>query len=289
MLKNWFIYHIVSGQAFFSGAALLLVGWSLMWFISSQRLGHLRRLNILFGLLLMGLSGTPMPTWQTILFISAISVWLSVDRARPRMHHERRVIIARVAAVFVLLGSVIGELAYQITPRLVGLDHQRLIVIGDSMSAELGDAIPWPRVWAKRSQRDIENVAVGGATVHSAINQCAELDDRACVILEIGGNDILGETTADDFERSLDILLREVTRVPRRVAMFEIPLPPWAHRYGAIQRRLAQRHGATLIPKRVLLGVMTTDSATSDGLHLSQRGHDLLAARMAQLFETDAD
>lgn len=99
MLKNWFIYHIVSGQAFFSGAVLLLVGWSLSWFIRSQRLGHLRRLSILFGLLLMGLSGTPMPTWQTILFISVIGLWLSVDRARPDMHHERRVIIARVAAV----------------------------------------------------------------------------------------------------------------------------------------------------------------------------------------------
>lgn len=111
---------------------------------------------------------------------------------------------------------MIGELAYKITPRLVGFDRQPLIVIGDSMSAELGDAIPWPRVWTKRSQREIKNVAVGGATVHSAMNQCAELDDRVNVILEIGGNDILGETTADSFERSLDTLLREVTRVASR-------------------------------------------------------------------------
>jgi hypothetical protein len=63
----------------------------------------------------------------------------------------------------------------------------------------------------------------------------------------------------------------------RTIIMFELPLPPFRNRYGDTQRRLAARHGVLLIPKRVLIGVMTSEGATLDTIHLSDRGHALMA------------
>ena len=63
----------------------------------------------------------------------------------------------------------------------------------------------------------------------------------------------------------------------RRVAMIELPLPPFYNRYGMVQRALAREHGVKLIPKRFLAGVMGTPGATVDGLHFSNTGHVLFA------------
>jgi hypothetical protein len=57
----------------------------------------------------------------------------------------------------------------------------------------------------------------------------------------------------------------------------ELALPPFHNRYGDAQRRLATRHGVLLIPKRVLIGVLTSEGATLDTVHLSRRGHALMA------------
>ena len=63
----------------------------------------------------------------------------------------------------------------------------------------------------------------------------------------------------------------------RTVVMLELPLPPFHNRYGDAQRRLARRHGVLLVPKRVLIGVLTSEGATLDTIHLSGRGHALMA------------
>lgn len=285
MLKNWFIYHIVSGQAFFAGAALVFLGWLFSWRIRTARVGHLRRSSILFGLLLMGLSGTPMNLAAFCSFVASLAAWLLIDGQQAAVERRRTLLVARWVLLLILGTCVGNEFRYHLSPRLADFGSQPIAIIGDSMSAEFDASTPWPVVWAKRSGRTIKNFAVAGADAKSAMRQCREVDDESNVIVEIGGNDILGDTSADDFERSLDALLQELTRTPRRIAMFEIPLPPWSHRFGAIQRRLADRYGARLIPKRVLLGAITSEQATSDGLHLSQPGHNLLAAEMLRFFD----
>ncbi len=61
------------------------------------------------------------------------------------------------------------------------------------------------------------------------------------------------------------------------VVLLELPLPPFANRYGAAQRRAARRRGVLLVPKRLLLGVLTADGATLDSIHLTPTGHDRMA------------
>jgi acyl-CoA thioesterase-1 len=100
------------------------------------------------------------------------------------------------------------------------------------------------------------------------------------VLAEIGGNDVLGETTPEAFERGLDALLSDLRSGGRTVVMLELPLPPFYNSYGAAQRRMARRHAVVLVPKRVLLGVMTSGGATLDTVHLSRSGHVLMAEAM---------
>ena len=55
--------------------------------------------------------------------------------------------------------------------------------------------------------------------------------------------------------------------------MFELPLPPFANRFGLIQRRLARKYDIILVPKRSFVGVLTRPGATLDGIHLTRQGH----------------
>jgi hypothetical protein len=79
------------------------------------------------------------------------------------------------------------------------------------------------------------------------------------------------------FERGLDVLLAKLAVGGRTVILLELPLPPFHNRYGAAQRPVARRHRVFLVPKRVLMGVLTSEGATLDTIHLSRRGHALMA------------
>ena len=120
-----------------------------------------------------------------------------------------------------------------------------------------------------------------GATVASALNQADGVAERgSLVMLEIGGNDLLGSTSPDAFRTHLEQLLAKTADRSGQVVMFELPLPSYRVAYGAAQRTLARKHGVTLIPKRVLTGVLGMRNGTIDGLHLTQAGHDALARRV---------
>jgi lysophospholipase L1-like esterase len=58
----------------------------------------------------------------------------------------------------------------------------------------------------------------------------------------------------------------------------------WEHDPGAV---LAKEHGVILIPKRFLARVLGMPGATTDGLHLSNTGHVLLAETVAGLFAVE--
>ncbi len=105
------------------------------------------------------------------------------------------------------------------------------------------------------------------------------------MVLEIGGNDILLSPDPDSFADRLDELLADVTERADVVVMFELPLPPFFHAYGAAQRRLAQQYGVLLIPKRVLMGVLANGDSTLDSIHLSQEGHRLMASKVGRILQ----
>lgn len=278
MRVDWFLYHVASGHAFFSGLCLIVCAVLL----AAVRKSHLRRaatVLLLAGTLLVAISATPLPWFVYAVAAVAVAVGLYAELHHDRLS-RRRLIVARSTAIAAIVVTVAWELPYHLPARLEPRTDASLAVIGDSVTAGIGEdeAVTWPRLIASRHSIEVHDLSAMGATVASARKQADRLrPDDTIVVVEIGGNDLLGETSVPDFSTGLEALLQQVCRPGRTVVMFELPLPPTFNAYGRIQRQLAARHGVVLIPKRVLMGVLTDRDATLDTIHLSQCGHERLA------------
>jgi lysophospholipase L1-like esterase len=74
--------------------------------------------------------------------------------------------------------------------------------------------------------------------------------------------------------------------VTNQIAWLELPLLPWKTQYGEIQRKLAEEMKITLIPKRILSDVFQSPGTTSDSIHLTAKGHQVMAEKVSRLFES---
>jgi acyl-CoA thioesterase I len=111
-----------------------------------------------------------------------------------------------------------------------------------------------PAILAKEHGIEIQDNSHVGETAASALKRLKDKPiTSALVIIEIGGNDLLGSTTSAQFSRDLDALLGHVASSKCRIMMFELPLPPFHHEYGRIQRILAHKYAVSLISKRLSL------------------------------------
>jgi acyl-CoA thioesterase-1 len=270
-----------SGYALFLGAALLVTATLLTMARWRFRAGA-ARLIALAGATLFILSSAPLPWLLYGAWGAAVAawMWLERDEGRPRVRVGARVAVAVLCAAAVLM-----ELPWQFTPKVHG-SFRTLYVIGDSISAGIGGAKErnWPRILGDTHGITAVDLSRAAETVASALERTDKVREaEALVLLEIGGNDMLGFERGGKFEVELDALLRAVAGPKRTLVMMEIPLPPFCNRFGAVQRRLARKHNALLIPKRVFMRVLTGPGATVDGLHLSQAGHERMAAALWEI------
>lgn len=278
MRPGWFIDHVASGQAFFTGLVLLAASVGIAS-LESPKWNRAATVLFFLGALFVFVSATPLPWTAYAIGIASLATWLFVEARRGKYSRNvTRAMRTIAAGILALLGML--ELPYHIIPQPTLPPSPALAVIGDSISAGIGEneAVTWPTLLAQEHHIVVHDHSAMGATVSSARKQAAKLlpDDRV-VVLEIGGNDLLGETTAAGFERGLEALLNEVGEPGRTVVMLELPLPPTFNRFGLIQRRLASKYDVVLVPKRVLMGVLARGDATLDSIHLSQSGHKQLA------------
>jgi acyl-CoA thioesterase I len=271
------------GYAFFGGVLGIFAGMTVFVLMTSRWRTPLGTLLAVLGLVVIVLSATPLPYALYAVAAAATIYWLIVER---RGSPGRRWIRGLVAGIWLVAVAI--EIPYWLPPYVPKSDRPTLYVIGDSVSAGLDDTNKnvWPAVLARKHDIDVVNFAVAGATVESAFPQAKQLPDSGgLVLLEIGGNDLLGQSTnrffggmmPGEFEHDLDALLTRVCVPDRTVLMMELPLPPFSNEFGRIQRQLAAKHGVRLIPKRVFIGVLTGDRMTIDGIHLTKRGHERMA------------
>jgi acyl-CoA thioesterase-1 len=273
---SWLVYHVASGHAFFSGSLLIVLAVAL--FAGLRRWRRWATTIATLGAMLVAVSATPLPTWFYASASAIWLLWLVLEQCSKRAP-SRLVIMSRTAMIVAVAIGVGWEAPFHFTPAIPNGVADRVYVIGDSVTAgmEEGEAVIWPRLLQARGYT-IDNHARMGATAASALRQTDALAERhQLVFIEIGGNDLFGDTTPTQFEQSLERLLQHIHGPGRVLVMLEMPLPPFFGALGAIQRRLAVKHGVLLIPKRLLLGVLTAPGATLDTIHLSQRGHDQMA------------
>ncbi|MCY2968173.1 MAG: GDSL-type esterase/lipase family protein [Planctomycetota bacterium] len=271
------VYHIVSGQAFFTGILLVVTGT-----LATRRpKGLLRRLStimILLGWIAVAVSSTAIPYWIYALCGTATVMWLATGWL-PQWRN-----VSLIAVLLCWFLSLAVEIPHHVSPQLEPVPGglKTLAVIGDSVTAGMGGediAETWPKILAREHRIAVQDRSHVGETAGSALKRLQQtpLDSADLVLLEIGGNDLLGSTSVAQFQSDLDALLSQVAGPSRQVVMFELPLPPFYHEYGRAQRDVARKYQVLLIPKRVFLGILAGEESTLDSIHLSAAGHRRMA------------
>lgn len=175
---------------------------------------------------------------------------------------------------------VAAEIPWTMCPT-VALGHDRsIVVLGDSLSAGLGEGegTPWPVQLGASHRLKVHNLSEAGATTQDALRQIKSTDHfPGLVIVELGGNDLLGGRSCEAFAHDLDGILAYLHEHQRTIIILELPLLPGKNQWGVVQRKLARRHGCFLIPKRLLVDVFAVSGSTVDTLHLTESGHQRLA------------
>lgn len=297
---NSLVYHIVSGQSFFSGVLLVVfaAGLSIRRGLpsdSDESAGvprSKRRISViafLCGGLAIAVSSTALPYWVYILATAVSGIWLVSLFRKTASATNRRPAFGMIA---VWLFAAAGEFPSHRIPTLEPAPSRKMAVIGDSVTAGVGqlpDTERWPGLLASRHHLTVQDCSRAGETAGSALSRIRKGDtqiDCPVVFLEIGGNDVLGSTTAFKFAEDLDALLAAISSPGRQIMMLELPLPPFFNDFGLAQRRLARKHDVALVPRRVLLSALAAENATLDTIHLSRTGHRSMATLVWQLIES---
>ncbi len=285
---TWLIYFFGSGAAFFAGVGLVLVAAAVFSICQHKWATRTATLSALTGLIVIALSATPLPYWFYALAGVISLLWLIAERSGQKTLLKSRP-LARVMVVFLWCTAILMEVPYHFAPTLKPAGRPTLYIFADSVTAGMGETsmVTWPNLLARSHSVEVHDYSQMGAKVGSMLRKAEKTPvGEGIILLEIGGNDLLGSKSAIDFERDLDLLLAKLGGKARIVLMFELPLPPLANEFGRIQRRLARKYAVHLIPKRIFVSVLTTNGATVDSVHLSPRGHELMAETVWSLIRT---
>lgn len=271
-----FALYLATGIPFFVGVACCALA------PAADRFGGRRRWLAIpllaAGVLGVAISATPV-AWPIVVagFAAAVG-WLI---ARRWSSSAGRRIGAGCAILLVLVAICAGglEIPHALTPRLPSGEARLLVVLGDSLTAGIGDGVEaWPERLAREHAIEVRNLAAPGATTQGARRQAEAIPAGADVVaVLVGGNDYLQGRAPGDFERDLDAVVSTAAARGRRVVMFELPALPGGNGYVAAQRRVAGRYGVVLIPRWRLALALAGGGATSDGLHLSPAGQAAVA------------
>lgn len=138
----------------------------------------------------------------------------------------------------------------------------RLLVVGDSLSAEYGIArgSGWVALLEQRLQRDgvaasVRNASISGDTTSGGRSRLAALlkDAPTHVVIELGGNDALRGLPLDMTEANLREMVRASRAAGARVLLVGMQVPPnYGAAYGrdfeAVFGKVAKAEGAALVP-----------------------------------------
>lgn len=289
-LRELLQYHLFSGHAWFTAAVVvaLIAALDLSSLLTRKRwYASVARGALLVAIGLAYLSGTVHPPFvllPLLLVILAYSALVGTSRETLR----------RVAAILVFAVAVAAfalEARFHRDP-VIRLDTvQEIVIVGDSIaSGGFGEREAWPHLVARDAHLSLRDLSVAGQTTARAYSDYGQLLSRlapaSLVIIEVGGNDFLGDATPESYARGLDGLLAAASTATGNVFVIELPVIPGTRAYGAVQRRLVAERGAWLIPKRHIAAVLVDPANTTDGIHLTQRGHDELAERIGKILKS---
>ncbi|MBD3673340.1 MAG: hypothetical protein HUJ26_07420 [Planctomycetaceae bacterium] len=280
---NPLILFLAGGYSFWVGLMLI----SALLIPTSQRPSSLilKSLALFAGLILIAVSMTPIAIWWYAGLLVASIYWLIAYRTKQPLAERQS--LARRGIAVCLLSALVLEWPYAVLPKVPVPEHRTLVILADSLTAGLEENdFTWPERLAERVDSPIEDLSHVGAVVKDGLTMIENVDlDGKLVLIELGGNDLLGSTPADEFHRNLNELLQRLTAADCAVVMFELPLPPFRYDIAYAQRSLCNRYDVSLIPKQYLLRAIAGEGKTVDSLHLSEQGHVQLADFMESFLQ----
>ncbi len=275
-MMNPFVAHLFSGQVLFTGLALMIgLIFAHDWVIS-PRWRHLT-MALVWMTGIVAISTAAAHWWAMCLLIAAMGIWSG--RTWLAAHQIPRE-VSYALPITVSITLMAFDLSWTLRPTVPRCRERSVVVLGDSLSAGLGEdeGTPWPIQLRDLHHVKVYNLSEAGATTQDALRQIMTTDHfSGLVVVELGGNDLLGGRSCREFEKNLDGILVYLHDHQRTVVMLELPLLPGKNQWGVVQRKLARRHGCFLIPKRLLVDVFAASGSTVDTLHLTESGHQRLA------------
>ncbi|MBS1369835.1 MAG: hypothetical protein HPZ91_07775 [Lentisphaeria bacterium] len=275
------LMFIASGWIFWSGTGTLLA--AVLLGIRARRGMALSLVAVAasLGALQIAVSSVPVSGWIFWPLLGAAAAMV----ATLRLDSPARYAAPALTAALVLAAAAF-EVPYWPDNAPAGCSG-RVWVLADSISSGIG--FSGETVWSTLLDREhpgrIVNRAVPGSKVVSSLKILKERFDFApgdVLLIELGGNDMLGGVPGGEFHGKLDGLLAEAAVKGVPVVMFELPLPPFRSSYLRAQRQLAAKYRVTLIPRRRFAAVFRGPESVVDGLHLSNYGHEKMAGVVAE-------
>jgi lysophospholipase L1-like esterase len=162
-----------------------------------------------------------------------------------------------------------------------------IVCLGDSITSGVGaePGQPYPALLAARLGTQVINEGVAGDTAEQGLARVdkALADDPWLVIVELGGNDILNRIPPERTEAALRQIVQRLLAAKVAVVLVELEVP-FAGRYAEIYSRLGDEFNIPVLDDT--LGDILTDAALkADPIHPNARGHEVLAAALADEIE----
>jgi acyl-CoA thioesterase-1 len=164
---------------------------------------------------------------------------------------------------------------------------QTIVCLGDSITSGVG-ATPetaYPSLLTSRLGTDVINHGVPGDTTEEGLARVDDVlaEDPWLVIVELGGNDILNRVPPERTEAALRRIVERLLAANVAVVLIELEVP-FAGRYAEIYNRIGDEYDVPVIDD--ILGEILTDaSLKADPIHPNSRGHEVLAAALADELE----
>jgi acyl-CoA thioesterase I len=199
------------------------------------------------------------------------------------MHRVRRIALVLPLLTLCLAGASCGG------PDIPNLDSRgrTIVCLGDSITSGVG-ASPgpaYPELLQSRLGTEVINQGVPGDTTEEGLARVDEAlaADPWLVVVELGGNDILNRIPPERTEAALRQILERL--LAARVAVLVVELEvPFAGRQAEIYGRLGDDYDVPVLDD-TLGDILTDASLKADPIHPNARGHEVLAAALAEEIE----
>lgn len=201
------------------------------------------------------------------------------------MHRVRMTLCLPLLSLFSLILAGCG-VAPDDVPNLDS-PGQTIVCLGDSITSGVGSSPgqPYPALLASRLGTEVINQGVPGDTAEGGLSRVDEAlaVDPWLVVVELGGNDILNRVPPERTEAALRQILERLLAAGVAVLLVEVEVP-FAGRYAEIYSRLGDDFDVPVLDDT--LGEILTDAALkADPIHPNARGHEVLAAALAEEIE----